>query len=148
MRVKRIVTTLLIATSLSGCKNLPQEKSMQNGPIITDTGLHYEITQQAPEGAATAQAGSPVAVHYTGWLQEDGQKGRKFDSSLDRGQPFRFVPGMGQVIAGWDEGIVGMKVGEKRTLIIPPKLGYGERGAGAVIPPNATLIFDVELLEV
>ena len=87
-------------------------------------------------------------VHYTGWLSKDGAKGAKFDSSVDRGQPFDFTLGAHQVIAGWDEGVAGMKVGGQRTLIIPPELGYGSRGAGGVIPPNATLIFDVELLKV
>jgi len=89
-----------------------------------------------------------VSVHYTGWLSENGSKGKKFDSSVDRGQPFQFTLGAHQVIAGWDEGVSGMKVGGKRTLIIPPELGYGARGAGGVIPSNATLIFDVELLGV
>jgi peptidylprolyl isomerase len=87
-------------------------------------------------------------MHYTGWLYEDGKKGGKFDSSVDRGQPFEFQIGVGQVIGGWDEGVASMKVGGKRTLIIPPDLGYGARGAGGVMPPNATLIFDVELLDV
>jgi peptidylprolyl isomerase len=91
--------------------------------------------------------GQTVVVHYTGWLYERGTKTTKFDSSVDRGEPFEFVIGQGQVIAGWDEGVAGMKVGGRRTLIIPPELGYGERGAGDAIPPNATLIFDVELLE-
>jgi peptidylprolyl isomerase len=87
-------------------------------------------------------------VHYTGWLYNNGQKGKKFDSSLDRGQPFSFSLGSHQVIQGWDLGVDGMKVGGKRTLIIPPDLGYGARGAGGVIPANATLMFDVELLKV
>ena len=98
-----------------------------------------------------AEAGMGVAVHYTGWLFDDSaadKKGRKFDSSRDRGDPFRFGLGAGQVIAGWDEGVAGMKVGGQRVLTIPPEKGYGARGAGGVIPPNATLVFDVELLGV
>ncbi|MCC7326652.1 MAG: FKBP-type peptidyl-prolyl cis-trans isomerase [Burkholderiales bacterium] len=100
---------------------------------------------------AEAISGKPVIVHYTGWLYDPSKpdgKGAKFDSSLDRKVPFGFFLGGGKVIRGWDEGVVGMKVGGQRTLIIPPAMGYGERGAGGVIPPNATLIFDVELLEV
>jgi FKBP-type peptidyl-prolyl cis-trans isomerase len=96
----------------------------------------------------TAEAGQQVRVHYTGWLLENGAKGRKFDSSRDRNQPFEFGLGQGMVIRGWDEGVAGMKVGGQRTLIIPAELGYGARGAGGVIPPNATLKFDVELLAV
>ena len=99
----------------------------------------------------TAVAGKTVDVHYTGWLFDAAapdNKGKKFDSSLDRGQPFSFPLGAGRVIAGWDQGVEGMKVGGQRTLVIPPELGYGARGAGAVIPPNATLVFDVELLDV
>jgi FKBP-type peptidyl-prolyl cis-trans isomerase FkpA len=100
---------------------------------------------------AEAVSGKPVIVHYTGWIYDDSKpdkKGAKFDSSRDRQVPFGFLLGAGKVIRGWDEGVVGMKVGGQRTLIIPPAMGYGERGAGGVIPPNATLIFDVELLEV
>jgi len=100
---------------------------------------------------AEAVSGKPVVVHYTGWLYDASkpdQKGAKFDSSRDRGQPFSFPLGGGRVIKGWDEGVAGMKVGGQRTLIIPPAMGYGERGAGGVIPPNATLIFDVELIDV
>ena len=110
-------------------------------------GLKYTDTKIGD--GASAKAGNKVSVNYTGWLYENGAKGKKFDSSLDRGQPFQFTLGAKQVIAGWDEGVAGMKVGGKRTLIIPPELGYGARGAGGgAIPPNATLIFDVDLLHV
>jgi peptidylprolyl isomerase len=97
---------------------------------------------------ASPKRGQICVMHYTGWLYQNGQKGAKFDSSLDRGQPFEFPLGMGQVIKGWDEGVATMKVGGKRTLLIPPDLGYGARGAGNAIPPHATLIFEVELLAV
>jgi peptidylprolyl isomerase len=109
-------------------------------------GLKYTDTKTGD--GATAKAGNKVSVHYTGWLSDNGSKGKKFDSSVDRGQPFQFTLGAKQVIAGWDEGVAGMKVGGKRTLTIPPELGYGARGAPGAIPPNATLIFDVELLQV
>ena len=111
------------------------------------SGLIY--TDSEVGSGAEAASGNTVSVHYTGWLQEkDGGKGKKFDSSVDRGSPFGFRLGAGQVIKGWDQGVAGMKVGGKRTLIIPSELGYGARGAGGVIPPNAILIFDVELLGV
>lgn len=116
------------------------------GRITKGDGLQYEIIK-AGKGKV-AQAGQRVQVHYTGWLNEGGKKGTKFDSSVDRGRPFVFGLGEGQVIRGWDEGVAGMKVGEKRTLFIPSALGYGARGAGGAIPPNADLIFDVELLDV
>ena len=109
-------------------------------------GLKYTDTKIGD--GATAKAGNKVSVNYTGWLYNNGAKGAKFDSSLDRGQLFQFTLGAHQVIAGWAEGVAGMKVGGKRTLIIPPELGYGARGAGGAIPPNATLMFDVDLLQV
>ena len=108
---------------------------------ITDSGLKYEDLVEG--NGAVAEAGQTVTVHYTGWLTD----GSKFDSSLDRNQPFQFLLGKGQVIRGWDEGVQGMKIGGKRKLTIPPQLGYGAAGAGGVIPANATLVFDVELLE-
>jgi FKBP-type peptidyl-prolyl cis-trans isomerase FkpA len=108
--------------------------------ITTASGLQYEEVRVGT--GAAARAGQNVVVHYTGWLTD----GRKFDSSLDRAQPFTFGLGAGQVIAGWDEGVEGMQVGGLRKLTIPPQLGYGEFGAGGVIPPNATLIFEVELI--
>jgi FKBP-type peptidyl-prolyl cis-trans isomerase FkpA len=115
--------------------------------ITTDSGLQYEDTIVG-EGAE-AKAGQHVTVHYTGWLRnDDGSTGAKFDSSKDRNDPFQFSLGGGQVIKGWDEGVQGMKVGGARRLTIPASLGYGARGAGGVIPGNATLIFDVELLAV
>ncbi len=114
--------------------------------ITTASGLQYEDTVVGTGEAATS--GHDVEVHYTGWLYNDGTAGRKFDSSKDRGQPFSFYLGGGEVIGGWDEGVQGMKVGGTRVLIIPPQLGYGARGAGGVIPPNATLKFEVELLAV
>jgi len=118
----------------------------QGKVIVMPDGLKY--TDNKIGDGATATPGKTVSVHYTGWLYKDGAKGIKFDSSLDRGQPFQFTLGAQQVIAGWDEGVAGMKVGGERTLIIPPDLGYGARGAGSVIPPNATLMFDVQLLNV
>jgi FKBP-type peptidyl-prolyl cis-trans isomerase FkpA len=134
---------------MSGCGKTEKSNTSGSGPTkvsgqpqSTASGLQYwDIVVGT---GATAVAGSQVTVHYTGWLTS----GEKFDSSVDRAQPFVFPLGAGQVIKGWDEGVAGMKVGGKRQLRIPPELGYGARGAGGVIPPNATLIFDVELLGV
>jgi len=114
--------------------------------MTTPSGLKIIDTQ--PGTGAAPKTGQTCVMHYTGWLYENATKGKKFDSSVDRKEPFEFKIGVGQVIRGWDEGVSTMKVGGKRTLIIPPELGYGARGAGGVIPPNATLIFDVELLAV
>jgi peptidylprolyl isomerase len=114
--------------------------------MTTSSGLQVVDTKVG--AGATPRAGQTAVVHYTGWLSDNGRKGKKFDSSVDRNEPFEFPLGQGRVIKGWDEGVATMKIGGKRTLIVPPQLGYGARGAGGVIPPNATLIFDVELLGV
>ena len=127
---------------------------LQGGPSIdydaametTPSGLSYEDTVVGTGPSPTR--GQTCVMHYTGWLWVNGAKGAKFDSSLDRGQPFEFPLGMGRVIKGWDEGVASMKVGGKRTLLIPANLGYGDRGAGGRIPPGATLLFEVELLRV
>jgi len=112
----------------------------------TSSGLEYEVIQEGT--GASPQKGKPVTVHYTGWLNDNGQPGKKFDSSVDRGRPFTFTIGVGQVIKGWDEGVLSMKVGEKRRLFIPAQLGYGPNAVGNLIPANSDLIFDVELLQV
>jgi FKBP-type peptidyl-prolyl cis-trans isomerase len=135
------VLAFAIAAAVSPLGRL---EAATNQVIEMPNGLKYTDTKTGD--GATATPGNKVSVHYTGWLYNNGAKGTKFDSSVDRGQPFQFTLGAHQVIAGWDEGVAGMKVGGKRTLIIPPELGYGARGAGGVIPPNATLMFDVELL--
>jgi peptidylprolyl isomerase len=114
------------------------------GEVTTPSGLR--IIDVTPGAGPVPKAGQTVTVNYTGWLFVDGKKGKKFDSSLDRDEPFSFTLGKGQVIKGWDEGLATMHVGGKRTLIIPPDLGYGARGAGGDIPPGATLMFDVDLL--
>jgi FKBP-type peptidyl-prolyl cis-trans isomerase FkpA len=136
----------------------PAKPPADNSPVSSTTASKFgakvtelQIIEQKAGTGADAMAGKAVVVHYTGWLYDpttaDGH-GKKFDSSLDRNIPFGFILGTGKVIKGWDEGVAGMKVGGKRTLVIPPQKAYGERGAGGVIPPNATLVFDVELIEV
>lgn len=114
--------------------------------MTTASGL--QIIDTVVGTGVSPKPGQICVMHYTGWLYQDGKKGKKFDSSVDRNEPFEFPIGQHRVIAGWDEGVASMQVGGKRTLIIPPELGYGARGAGGVIPPNATLMFDVELLGV
>ena len=117
-------------------------------PELTTTPSGLQYRDHETGSGDEAVNGATVEVHYTGWLYENGTRGGKFDSSHDRNEPFRFVLGGGQVIKGWDEGVLGMQVGGTRELIIPPALGYGARGAGGAIPPNATLNFEVELLDV
>lgn len=138
LSISSFVAMLLLTFSL-GVGGSMAESTQE---VTTPSGLKY-VDQVVGTGDA-AVAGKTVNVHYTGWLES----GKKFDSSVDRGQPFSFPLGAGRVIKGWDEGVQGMKVGGKRKLTIPSELGYGSRGAGGVIPPNATLIFDVELLGV
>jgi peptidylprolyl isomerase len=138
-----VATTTAVA--ITGVLILSESAAAQE-PVTTPSGLKY-IDTKAGTGASP-KSGQTCVMHYTGWLYDGGKKGAKFDSSVDRGQPFEFKIGQRQVIGGWDEGVATMKVGGKRTLIIPPELGYGARGAGGFIPPNATLIFDVELLDV
>lgn len=151
---------LMIAVMLAACQPSAGDRSEQ----LADTNAapaaaisedkrvdELQITDVTLGDGALAEAGKNVVVHYSGWLYDPEQpdnKGAKFDSSLDRGQPFQFPLGAGRVIQGWDQGFAGMQVGGQRTLIIPPAMGYGDRGAGGVIPPNATLLFEVELLDV
>lgn len=146
---KRIAAISLLAAlsiAMTAITPIAASAQTQGAKVTTLSGLQI-IDGQVGTGASP-KTGQTCVMHYTGWLYENGQKTKKFDSSLDRGQPFEFPIGTGRVIKGWDEGVATMKVGGKRTLIIPPDLGYGARGAGGVIPPNATLIFDVELLGV
>lgn len=138
---------LAIALLVMALPSIAQAEVVKGGKVVTNkSGLKY--IDEKPGTGVEAIVGKSVSVHYTGWLDNKGQKGQKFDSSVDRGQPFVFPLGAGRVIKGWDEGVAGMKVGGKRTLLIPADLGYGARGAGGAIPPNANLIFDVELLDV
>jgi peptidylprolyl isomerase len=138
-------TTIALAIGSTAVLNTAMAQSPAK-PVTTSSGLQI-IDTKVGTGASPRQNQTAV-VHYTGWLYTNGAKGAKFDSSVDRGQPFEFPVGQGRVIKGWDEGVATMKIGGKRTLIVPPQLGYGARGAGSAIPPNATLMFDVELLGV
>jgi peptidylprolyl isomerase len=139
----------LVGLALAGALAVaPRPAPALDASKATTTLTGLKIIDTKDGTGATPRPGQICVMHYTGWLYTNGAKGKKFDSSLDHGQPFSFTIGHGQVIAGWDEGVGTMKVGGKRTLIIPPELGYGAAGAGGVIPPNATLIFDVELLDV
>lgn len=126
----------------------PETSMTTQKKVELPSGLAYTIITPGDAAKGVARPGKKVRVHYTGWLTTTGEKGKKFDSSLDRGEPFEFPLGSGWVIKGWEEGVDGMAIGEKRELIIPAALGYGARGAGAVIPPNATLLFEVELLAI
>jgi len=149
--MKRTTSWILCAAAALALAALPafaDEKTEKKGEgkmTRTPTGLQYEDTRVGT--GATPKTGQTCVMHYTGWLWENEAKGKKFDSSVDRGQPFEFPIGQGRVIKGWDQGVATMKVGGKRTLLIPPSLGYGARGTGGgLIPPNATLLFEVELM--
>ena len=142
------LTALLL--TVSGCQ-AESNPSPQEKPAMTAAMTELQKIDTQVGTGREAEPGFNVTVHYTGWLYDEaaeGKKGKKFDSSVDRKEPFNFFLGGGQVIQGWDEGFAGMKIGGKRTLIIPAEMGYGARGAGGAIPPNATLVFDVELLDV
>lgn len=149
--MKHVKTLLAVAAlcTLPACSTtqVQEQRSMQN-TTETKPDLKKITLKEGASDAPIAQHGDNVLVHYTGWLEENGAPGKKFDSSVDRGEPFGFPLGAGYVIKGWDQGVEGMRVGEKRRLIIPAHLGYGARGAGAAIPGGATLIFDVELIKI
>lgn len=142
---KKRIALMLYLSSLSlitGCKSMDK-----NNEITTKSGLRYIVLKAPAADAKSPIAGKRVKVHYTGWLDDNGQNGKKFDSSVDRGQAFEFIVGARQVIAGWDEAVLDMKVGEKRLIILPANLAYGNRRIGDLIPANSTLRFEVELLE-
>lgn len=142
MRMLCAALVLGLLAGFTGADEKKEEKKPAEKIVTTDSGLKYvELKEGTGE---RARAGDTVGVHYTGWLKD----GKKFDSSLDRGMQFSFKLGANMVIKGWDEGVAGMRVGGKRKLIIPPELGYGKRGAGGVIPPDAELTFEVELLQI
>jgi peptidylprolyl isomerase len=148
MNIVKFAKCVLVAVTLlaSGLHVSQAFAQTAGGPVTTASGLQVKDIKVGT--GPSPRPGQTCIMHYTGWLYVGGKKDKKFDSSVDRGQPFEFPIGQKRVIAGWDEGVATMKVGGKRELIIPPALGYGERGAGGVIPPNATLIFEVELLGV
>jgi peptidylprolyl isomerase len=143
-----ILAAIAITLVVVPLASVPTMAAAQTAAKTMTTPSGLQIIDATIGIGASPKPGQICVMHYTGWLYEDGKKGKKFDSSLDRNEPFEFPIGQRKVIAGWDEGVATMKVGGKRTLIIPAALGYGARGAGGVIPPNATLMFDVELLGV
>ncbi len=155
MKLLNFVLAVTCAASLNACKaqspTATSNSTTQETTAMTSSTTTLQKNDTVVGTGREAEPGFNVTVHYTGWLYDEkaaDHKGKKFDSSLDRKEPFKFDLGAGQVIQGWDEGFAGMKIGGKRTLVIPSEMGYGARGAGGVIPPNATLVFDVELLDV
>ena len=148
-RARLAIMSALAITVIGGVAGfVSTTASAQTAGKTMTTASGLQTIDSVVGAGASPKPGQICVMHYTGWLYENGQKGKKFDSSVDRNEPFEFPIGQHRVIAGWDEGVATMKIGGKRTLIIPPQLGYGARGAGGVIPPNATLMFDVELLAV
>ncbi len=164
MKMYSFLSVVLLSSVMCSCGEKPETKAQAlNDNVVKsaqtgvddmkemESGLKYEVLTEAPADAAKPTAGQKVVVHYTGWLFDENKadkKGPKFDSSVDRKQPFAFNVGVGQVIRGWDEALLDMAIGEKRMLILPPHLAYGDRGAGGAIPPNATLMFEVEFLDI
>lgn len=149
--IKKICESILLLSMITGCQAQSNSSNVEKVTHMSANVTELKKIDTVVGDGREAEIGFNVTVHYTGWLYDaskEDHKGQKFDSSLDRKSPFNFFLGGGQVIQGWDEGVQGMKVGGKRTLIIPSDLGYGARGAGGVIPPNAALVFDVELLGV
>ncbi len=154
----RYTLALGLCVLCSSCYNETKEETkeetkkddtMKLSYVTKNSGLQYRILHEADPSAAYPKKGQMISAHYTGWLKDaNGERGKKFDSSYDRGKPLNFSVGIGQVIKGWDEALLDMKVNEKRELIIPSELAYGSHGAGNVIPPNATLIFEVELVSI
>ena len=144
--VAALATTIALVAATGGRADDPGQTEKEKKMTKTESGLQYRDIKEGT--GEKPKKGQTCVMHYTGWLWENGAKGKKFDSSVDRGEPFDFPIGTGRVIKGWDEGVLSMKVGGKRELLIPPNLGYGSRGAGRVVPPNATLLFEVELLKI
>jgi len=151
MKLLNFTLACACAFTLNACKAETKTTTQEKPTMTMNSVLELQKIDTLVGTGREAEPGFNVTVHYTGWLfdaKAEGQKGKKFDSSLDRKEPFVFFLGGGQVIQGWDEGFAGMKIGGKRTLLIPSAMGYGARGAGGVIPPNADLVFEVELLDV
>jgi peptidylprolyl isomerase len=144
--VAALAAIIASVAATGGRADDPGQAEKEKQMTKTESGLQYRDIKEGT--GEKPKKGQTCVMHYTGWLWENGAKGKKFDSSVDRGEPFEFPIGTGRVIKGWDEGVLSMKVGGKRELLIPPNLGYGSRGAGRVIPPNATLLFEVELLKI
>jgi peptidylprolyl isomerase len=144
--ISKFFAIVLAAATLTAATTMTTPTFALDNKTLTASGL--TIIDNKVGAGASPKIGQTAVVHYTGWLYQDGKKGKQFDSSRTRGEPFEFPLGQGKVIPGWDEGVETMKVGGRRTLIVPPQLGYGAAGAGGSIPPNSTLLFDVELLDV